>query len=125
MIMKSIKPSREMSGISFIIAVVMVIFGIMWLGSAGGGFDLFGIVFILLGIFMVIWHFSNATGIKRFSLYDITDNNEAVHPAEKYPFDNDPAERPNSALHKAYCPWCGGALENKQYVFCPMCGKRI
>ncbi|WP_400260445.1 zinc ribbon domain-containing protein [Candidatus Methanomassiliicoccus intestinalis] len=125
--MQSVKPGRETSLVSFIFSLVAIIFGFVWMGVASsigaGFFAIFGIVFILLGIISALWHLKNATSSKRFSIYEITDDENPS--AVKYPFDNDPAERPNSALHKAYCPWCGGALENKQYVFCPLCGKRI
>ena len=119
--MKRITPGREISAMSFIVAALMVIFGIFFLSSIPSGGGLFGIIFILAGIFLVIWHLNKAVGSKRFSLYDITDSKDEVR--NKYPFDNDGGFSTSS--QKTYCPWCGETLDNSQYVFCPKCGKRM
>lgn len=118
--MKRIAPSREMSGMTFIFAVLILIFGIFVLSSAPGGAGFFGIIFILAGVFIVIYHLNNAVGKKRFPLYDVIDSNDSN--SRKYPFDND---YESNSSQKVYCPWCGEMLDNSEYRFCPKCGKRM
>ena len=62
LLMKRIAPSREMSGMTFIFAVLILIFGIFVLSSAPGGAGFFGIIFILAGVFIV-----NPTHLKKYT----------------------------------------------------------
>ncbi len=118
--MKRIAPSREMSGMTFIFAVLILIFGIFVLSSVPGGGGFFGIIFILAGVFLVIYHLNNAVGKKRIPLYDVVDDSNG---SKRYPLDNDYESKP--ASQKEYCPWCGEMLDNSEYRFCPKCGKRM
>ena len=120
--MKSVKPGRGPSGMSFIGSIVAIIFGIFWTITAfnmtagspvGIAFPLFGIIFIIIGIIQAVYHFKNATGENRFSEYDITDSSEEDDPADKW------IKGENN-----YCPYCGAAI-NDDYSFCPKCGKSI
>lgn len=93
--MKSIKPGRGPSGISFVGSVAVVIFGIIWTVIAGtmasavpfgivSIFPLFGVIFIIVGIIQAAYHYKNATGKERFSIFDITDSHEEGDPADKW-----------------------------------------
>ena len=119
-----IRPSREVSSMQLIMCIAAAIFGIFWMSTASsigaGGFGMLGIVFILIAIVFAFMHFRNATGKKAFSLYEITDDQDA---SKKYPLDNNntSGRRPQ----KSYCPWCGGALDNSKYIYCPKCGKQM
>ncbi len=122
--MKSIKPGRGPSGMSFMGSIIAVIFGIFWtimaFGITAGApfgigifFPLFGIVFIIMGIVQAIYHYKNATGKDRYSMYDITDSTEERDPADKW-----------IKRETDYCPYCGVQLE-KEFVYCPKCGKTV
>ena len=94
--MKSIKPGRGPSGMSFAGSIIAVIFGIFWTaiavsmtsGSPFGGvtliFPLFGVLFIILGIVQAVYHYRNATGRDRYSAFDITDSSEEGDPADQW-----------------------------------------
>lgn len=124
--MRSIKPGRGPSGMSFIGAIVSVIFGIFWtiiafsissvapFGIIGSIFPLFGIIFIIIGIVNAVYHYKNTTGKNRFSIYDITDSSEEGDPADKWIKENE----------DKFCPYCGVTLDN-DFQFCPKCGKKI
>ena len=125
--MKSIKPGRGPSGMSFIGSVVAIIFGIFWtiiafsmtsgspFGIVGSIFPLFGIVFIIVGIIQAVYHYKNATGENRFSEFDITDSSEEGDPLDKFI---------KREADGNYCPYCGTTINN-DYSFCPKCGKAI
>lgn len=130
--MKSIKPGRGPSGMSFIGSVFVVIFGIFWTAMAvqmtanapipGVGiiFPLFGVVFVMMGILQAVYHLKNATGKNRFSDFDITDESEEKDPLNEWAQNqgDEPLQRNN------YCPGCGEKLEGN-YDFCPRCGRRL
>lgn len=120
-----IRPSREVSSIQLVMCIAAAIFGIFWMITASsigaGGFSMFGIVFVLIAVIFAFIHFRNATGKKPLSLYEITD--EGLDAPKKYPFDNNHADDRRS--QKSYCPWCGAALDNSKYIFCPKCGKQM
>lgn len=137
--MKSIKPGRGPSGMSFIGSVVAVIFGVFWtvtafsitanapFGGVGAIFPLFGVIFIIVGIVQAAYHFKNATGKDRFSEYDITDPNEEGDPSDQW-IRKDPSElkreegKKDTGAH--YCPYCGAPVDSS-YAFCPNCGKAV
>ena len=88
--MKSIKPGRGPSMMGGFGSVFSVIFGIFWTilaasmtrgaGLIGIIFPLFGVLFIIIGVFNAIYHFKNASGKNRYSAYDITDEDEEPDP---------------------------------------------
>ncbi len=144
--MKSIKPGRGPSGMGFIGSVAAVILGLFWTIMAarltagapfgiGAIFPLFGILFIILGIVEAGYHYKNATGKDRYSIYDITDSSEEGDPADRWiKRAGDESETDEfheseqgyeSKLHGInYCPFCGVKLDYN-YNFCPNCGRRI
>ena len=83
--MKSIKPGRGPSAMGAVGAIIAVVFGVIWTGMASSMnapplFPLFGVLFILIGIGQAVYHFINAAGKNRFSVYDITDSSEESAP---------------------------------------------
>jgi hypothetical protein len=149
--MKSFKPGRGPSALSGIGSIVAVLFGIFWTviafsitrgapGPIGLMFPLFGILFILIGIVQAIYHFKNAAGRNRMSLFDVVDSQEEPDPLDRFAQDryraeaagrteehsDSPPERPAAArrFSGSYCPYCGGKLE-EDFRFCPHCGKEI
>lgn len=138
--MKSIKPGRGPSGMSFIGSIVSIIFGVFWtilafsitanspFGMVGTIFPLFGILFIVIGIVQAIYNYKNATGKNRFSLFDITDSKEERDPSEKWiRNDNEIQEKEvnkSSGSDFKYCPYCGFQLD-QEFEFCPKCGKKM
>ena len=69
-------------------AIIAVVFGVIWTGmtSSMGApplFPLFGVLFILIGIGQAVYHFINAAGKNRFSVYDITDSSEEPDPLQE------------------------------------------
>ncbi|MBN2851334.1 MAG: zinc ribbon domain-containing protein [Clostridia bacterium] len=140
--MKSIKPGRGPSGMSFVGAIVAVVFGLFWtIGAASlarnipGGFGmifpLFGIIFIILGIVQAVYHYKNATGKDRFSIMDITESGEEGDPSDRWikneAVEEDKKENGNDEkkeLRFEFCPYCGIKLED-EYIYCPSCGKEM
>lgn len=149
--MKSIKPGRGLSGMSFAGSIAAVIFGIFWTVIAAGitagapfgigvFFPLFGIIFIILGIVQAVYHYKNATGKDRYSIIDITDSKEEGDPSDKWIKDKEDknvygeeGDHQDKAAENRqntdgngfnYCPYCGVKLEN-DFEYCPKCGKNI
>ncbi|WP_352419267.1 zinc ribbon domain-containing protein [Proteiniborus sp.] len=135
--MKSIKPGRGPSGMSFMGSIIAIIFGIFWtimassmtsgFGIVGVFFPLFGILFIIIGIVQAVYHYKNATGKDRYSMYDITDSTEEEDPANKWirsAQKNSESDEKISETDTNYCPYCGVQLGN-EFLYCPKCGKRI
>lgn len=144
--MKSIKPGRGPSGMSFIGSIAAIIFGVFWtiiaasitssvpsgmitnspIGIIGKIFPLFGVIFIIIGIVQAVYHYKNTTGKDRFSLFDITDKNEEGDPANKWiksesskagHMDNtDDEYNNNNKKHED---------TNKDIAYCPFCGKPL
>lgn len=138
--MKSIKPGRGPSGMSFVGSVIAVIFGVFWtiaaasitanspFGIIGAIFPLFGVLFIIMGIVQAVYNYKNATGKDRYSLLDITDSKEEGDPSDNWIKDNINNEiteqEENPDIDFNYCPYCGTKLMD-EYVYCPKCGKEI
>ena len=139
--MKSIKPGRGPSKMSFVGSIVSIVFGVFWtiiafaitsdVRGVGGVFSLvgiifplFGIIFVILGIVQAGYHYKNAHSKDRYSVFDITEDGEEGDPA-------DPGCRDctieTDAFHGtgAYCPYCGRQFSGSDYRFCPHCGKEI
>ena len=129
--MKSIKPGRGPSMMGAVGAAFAVVFGIIWTMAAAymGApffFPLFGLVFIGIGVFNVIYNLKNATGKNRYSAYDIVDANEEPDPLNAR-FGNEDTAADNAAPASnsfAFCPYCGMELE-EDFAFCPRCGKQL
>lgn len=131
--MKSIKPGRGPSAMGGIGSVVAAIFGVFWTFMAASmgapvPFVLFGVVFVIMGILQAFYQFNNATGKNRFSVYDITEDNEEPDPIQEM------LDRSHGVDHKVdsnnshrdgrFCPYCGAeALSN--YTYCEKCGKEL
>lgn len=134
--MKSIKPGRGPSGMSFMGAVFAVVFGIFWTvlaaamtsgtGLIGIIFPLFGVIFIIQGVINAAYHYKNATGKNRFSTFDITADGEEGDPADSWVKREIEEERggqaPRQDASGGFCPWCGTALKG-DFRFCPGCGR--
>jgi len=137
--MKSIKPGRGPSGMSFVGSVIAIIFGVFWTIMAtsitanspfpvvGIIFPLFGVLFIILGVFQAIYNYKNATGKDRYSIFDITDSKEESDPSDeriknkvRKEIQEIQGEHHNDMVK--FCPYCGIKLES-DYIFCPKCGK--
>lgn len=138
--MKSIKPGRGPSGMGFIGALFAAIFGVFWtimafsmtrgFGIIGVIFPLFGILFVGLGIAQAVFHYRNATGKSRYSMYDITDDREEGDPAQKWAGGGDPWDQPKDKAKEdgaRYCPWCREPLTRypEDIVYCPKCGRKL
>ncbi len=126
--MKSIKPGRGPSTMRAISSIVAVIFGIFWTVSssemgAPSMFQIFGILFIGLGIIQAIYYFKNATGENRYSVFDITEEGEEVDPLNEIINKKDSNSTPENSELK-YCPYCGKAIDG-DYKYCPSCGKKL
>lgn len=125
--MKSVKPGRGPSGMRAIGAVIAVVFGIFWtIAAASMGapamFPLFGILFIIIGIVNAVYHFKNATGENRYSVYDITDESEEPDPLNvRF---GQQQQTYQSGTSARFCPYCGQNADS-DYEFCPGCGKRL
>ncbi len=126
--MKSVKPGRGPSLLGAWGAAIVSVFGIFWtIMTASMGapsiFPVFGVLFVLTGVIMVVYNLKNATSKNRYSSFDITDGGEEPDPLEtRFGIaSDDTAPRPNAA---GYCPYCGAAAEER-YAFCRKCGKRL
>ena len=135
--MKSIKPGRGPSARGTVGSAAVGIFGIFWtISAASMGAPLFmmffGIVFVGLAIMQGIYHFKNATGQNRMSVFDITDHREEPDPLNQFV---NQRNRSNPAISETdparkegqfeYCPYCGNKVIEETYRFCPKCGKEI
>lgn len=138
--MKSIKPGRGPSGLSFIGSIAIVIFGIFWtitafsftknssFGGIGTIFPFFGIIFIIIGVINAVYNYKNATSKDRFSIIDITDSNEEGDPSSKWIkdeiLDPDNGSFDQTDDDSNYCPYCGRKVKD-DHSFCAKCGKAI
>ena len=136
--MRSIKPGRGPSGMSFIGTIGTVVFGVLWticaFGMAASGgfgiigviFPLFGIVFIVTGIIQAAYHYKNATGKDRYSEFDITEDGEEGDPGRRWVKGAEPWDQPGQSRPPErgtrFCPYCGANLQG-DFRFCPKCGR--
>lgn len=126
--MKSIKPGRGPSFMGMIVSIAAAVFGLFWCVIAagiGGWFMIpFGLVFIVIAVCNTVYSYRNATGQKRYSLYDIVDTGEEDDPLnEKYG-----AKRAGESGRKgnaaAFCPYCGAEV-GAGFKFCSKCGEEL
>ena len=131
--MKSIKPGRGPSIISALGSVFSVIFGIFWTilaasmtrgaGLIGIIFPLFGVLFIIIGVFNAIYHFKNASGKNRYSAFDITDEDEEPDPLNgRFGSASAPTNARSAETH--FCPYCGAPVQS-DFAFCRKCGREL
>ncbi|MBR5538122.1 MAG: zinc ribbon domain-containing protein [Clostridia bacterium] len=118
--MKSIKPGRGPSKRGAAGSVFGIAFGVLWtvlaVGiTAGAGpigliFPLFGLLFIGVNVYNLMYHKRNAEAEPedRDSLLEIVDSDDTSAPA----------------TDAAYCPWCGEKL-GEDYQYCPKCGRKL
>ena len=123
--MKSIKPGRGPSGISFIGSVIACVFGVIWIVAAVGMgapwfFPLFGVCFVGLGIVQAVYNYHNATGENRYSSFDIVEDGEEPDPL--MPHAGGTPARP--AEESGFCPWCGAPVA-AGHKYCRRCGKEL
>lgn len=143
--MKSIKPGRGPSGLSFIGSVFSIIFGIFWtimafsitsrspFGIIGAIFPLFGVLFVIYGIFQALYHYKNATGKDRFSMFDITDPHEEGDPSEKWIKQNNVGkgfEDNNEYGYREKEQYGDSYYDRRDYPgggfnYCPNCGLKL
>lgn len=137
--MRSIKPGRGPSAMGAFGSVAVGVFGVFWtIMAANMGappfFVLFGVVFIGIAVAQAIYHWKNATGKNRMSLYDITDADSEPDPLNRY-LGNDarhsargvqgPDRFDRRQAAGSYCPYCGREAADQAYRFCPGCGKAL
>jgi hypothetical protein len=129
--MKSVKPGRGPAKMGVAGGIAAVLFGIFWCiltASMGAWFMIpFGLIFIGMAVYSVIYNYHNATSEKRYSIVDIVDDNEEKDPLnEKYgkmvSASQDAYEKNGTSV--SYCPYCGTAVDSK-FDFCPKCGKKL
>lgn len=133
---KSIKPGRGPSAMGAAGSVGVGIFGIFWtiMAASMGApifFVFFGIVFVGIAILQAIYHYKNATGKNRMSIYEITDTIDEPDPFDKFINNeqqqemNQYQEQTSHASSYSYCPYCGNKLNHNSYRYCPKCGEEI
>lgn len=138
-----LKPGRGPSFLGGIGAIAAGMFGIGWTAmamsiGASPFIVLFGVLFVFLAAGMGAYHFYNATSRNRFSQWDLTTDQEESDPisnmmgyGKQIHFSQDLAEGDQEEWYDSegqyggeYCPFCGNKVE-KQFDFCPNCGKDI
>jgi len=144
--MKSIKPGRGPSMLGGIAGIGVAIFGVFWTIMAvqmGAPifFAAFGVIFVIIAISGVIYNLRNATGEKRFSTFDIVDEEEEPDPLNerfgqqarsKCPNEDETWTAPKQKSSEksvidgenSFCPYCGAPVK-ETYTFCRKCGRRL
>jgi len=129
--MKSIKPGRGPSKMGMAGGIAAALFGVFWCifaGAMGAWFMIpFGLIFIGIAIYGVIYNYHNVTSENRYSIIDIVDGKEETDPLnEKYGKKasvNDTIGEENGTSAE-YCPYCGKTVDSA-FEFCPKCGKKL
>ena len=131
--MKSIKPGRGPSRRGAAGSVIAIVWGILWTVLAAGAtqvagafgliFPLFGLCFIGMGVYNLIYHSKNASADAqdRDSLLEIVDSDEEDGRSAA---GEDIAAEPAPGESAAYCPWCGARIKTG-FLYCPKCGRKL
>lgn len=136
---KSVKPGRGPSAMGAVGSIFVGIFGVIWTISAAsmgapGFFVLFGLFFVGMAIVQAIYHFKNATGENRMSLFDITSEQQEPDPLNQYfkgasqQGEQGRAQSSVQSVHQGevnFCPFCGSRITDQAHRFCTACGKEI
>ncbi|GFN36137.1 zinc ribbon domain-containing protein [Tepidimicrobium xylanilyticum] len=129
--MKSVKPGRGPSKMGMVSGIGATLFGIFWCivaGKMGAWFMIpFGLIFVCMAIYNVIYHHHNATSENRYSIVDIVDGKEERDPLnEKYgkKASANQAIYDQNGIGAAYCPYCGASVD-LEFNFCPKCGEKL
>ena len=125
--MKSIKPGRGPSMMESAGAIAAAVFGVIWtVAAASMGapwfMSTFGVIFIILAVVSALYNAHNATGKNRFSILDITDENEEPDPLERISRTEEKTGTGRSGSR--FCPFCGTAVRD-DFEFCDQCGKKL
>jgi len=111
--------------------IAAALFGIFWCiiaGSMGIWFMVpFGIIFVGIAIYNVIYNHHNATSENRYSIVDIVDEDEETDPLNERFGKKASTSRTISEVNgtsAAYCPYCGTSVDS-EFDFCPKCGKKL
>lgn len=126
--MKSVKPGRGPSALGVWGSVMAAVFGVFWtvMAASMGApfiFPMFGVLFIITAVVMGVYNYRNATGKRRYSAFDITEDGEEPDPLEE----RFGAAEPRGEARRGdfgYCPYCGAPAET-DYAFCRRCGKKL
>lgn len=125
--MKSIKPGRGPSKQAAAGSVFQIVFGLIWTVAAGAMtagfgviglvFPLFGLAFVGMGVYNLMYHGKNAQADvhERDSLIEIVDSDD---------YQEDLTAPPAEGEEAAYCPWCGEKIKTG-FLYCPKCGKKL
>jgi len=107
------------------------LFGVFWCivaGTIGAWFMIpFGLIFVGMAIYSVIYNYHNVTSENRYSVFDIVDEFEETDPLnEKYgkKASTNKTISENKGTSVAYCPYCGTQVDS-EFDFCPKCGKHL
>lgn len=165
--MKSIKPGRGTSAQGVAGGVIAIVVGIGWMlftssmlsdfpfEGVGTFFPLFGLLFVGIGIFNVIFHYKNVTSKDRMSIIDIVDSKEESDPlhdryghrrqdtsahhtndqqdmsnpysSEQSNWSDSSPPKTNTSARKFEGDYCPycGTRVEMDFHFCPKCGKDI
>ena len=125
--MKSIKRGRGPSFLSGVIGIFMVGFGLLWTflaSQASPIMAVFGLLWTGIAVVTTLYNFKNATSKKRYSEYDITNENEEPDPLnERFGSNNYDYSLQNNT-DSSFCPFCGNPVE-EEFEFCNKCGKKL
>ncbi len=124
--MKHIKPGRGPSMMGGIVGVIMIAFGVFWTVLASQlsvAMTIFGVLWTLFAAAQTVFLFKNATSQKRFSQYDITDDEEEPDPLQER-FAASQGKPDSTAGESRFCPYCG-AKAQEGFAFCNRCGKKL
>ena len=129
-----------------IAGIGVAIFGVFWTIMAvqmGAPifFAAFGVIFVVIAISGVVYNLRNATVEKRFSTFDIVDEEEEAdplnerfgqQPCSKCPdkdenrtvAEQELSEKSAGGGENNFCPYCGAPVKGT-YTFCRKCGRRL
>lgn len=122
--MVSVKPGRGPSVMGGIVGCFMIGFGILWTvlaAQASGIFALFGVLWTGIAIVQTVYQFKNATSENRYSVFDITRDDEEPDPLNQHFRREKESADENSKL---YCPHCGAKVQ-KNHRYCSQCGMEL